>query len=99
MSYCVSIIHSKNRLSDLFNFNRAFPKNFVPTLFTNFCVVIATLLIMVELNATLVSGEHVSLSVLTGKRVNSSKKSAVKEDKCLFFKHMGSFEGFSTLDV
>ena len=42
------------------------------------------------------SGEHLSLSALTGKRVNNNKKSAAK-DHCLFFNHMGSFEDFSIL--
>ena len=36
-----------------FDLKTAFSKNFVPILFTNFCVVIATLLIMVKLNAIL----------------------------------------------
>ena len=34
------------------------------------------------------SREHLSLSALTGKRVNNKKKLAVK-DHCLFFNHMG----------
>ena len=42
------------------------------------------------------SGEHLSLSVLTGKHVNNNKKLAVK-DHYLFFNHMGSFEDFSIL--
>ena len=42
------------------------------------------------------SGEHFSLSALTGKRVNNNKKSAVK-DHYLFFNHVGSFEVFSIL--
>ena len=42
------------------------------------------------------SGEHLSLSALTGKRVNNNKKSAVK-DHCLFFNHVGLFEDFSIL--
>ena len=42
------------------------------------------------------SGEHLSLSALTCKRVNNNKKSAMK-DQCLFFNHVGSFEDFSIL--
>ena len=42
------------------------------------------------------SGEHLSLSALTGKHVNNNKKSAVK-DHCLFFNQVGSFEDFSIL--
>ena len=42
------------------------------------------------------SGEHLSVSALTGKRVNNSKKSVVK-NHCLFFDHVGSFEDFSIL--
>ena len=34
----------------------AFPKNFVPTLFTNFCAVIETSLITVKLNAASLLG-------------------------------------------
>ena len=45
------IFQSKNRLKvTYFDSKTAFPKNFVPTLFTNFCAVIATLLITVKLN-------------------------------------------------
>ena len=47
------IFQSKNRLSNLFDLKTVFPKNFVPILFTNFCVVIATLLFMVKLNVIL----------------------------------------------
>ena len=42
------------------------------------------------------SGDHLSLSALTGKRVNNNKKAAVK-DHCLFFNHVGLFEDFSIL--
>ena len=42
------------------------------------------------------SGEHLSLSALTGKRVNNDKKSAVK-DHCLFNNHDNTFEDFSIL--
>ena len=42
------------------------------------------------------SGEHLSLSTLTSKRVNNNKQLAVK-DHCLFFNHVGSFEDFSIL--
>ena len=41
-------------------------------------------------------GEHLSLSALTGKRVNDKKKLAVKEH-CLFFNHVGLFEDFLIL--
>ena len=42
------------------------------------------------------SGEHLSLSALTDKRVNNNKKSMVK-DHCLFFNHVGLFEDFPIL--
>ena len=42
------------------------------------------------------SGEHLSLSTLTGKCVINNRKLAVK-DHCLFFNHVGSFEDFSVL--
>ena len=41
-------------------------------------------------------GEHLSLSALTGKRVNNDKKSAVK-DHILLNDHVCSFEDFSIL--
>ena len=40
--------------------------------------------------------EHLSLSALTGKRVNNDRKSAVK-DYYLLYNHVGSFEDYSTL--
>ena len=39
-----------------FDLKTAFPWNFVPPFFTNFCVIIATLLITVKLNATSMLG-------------------------------------------
>ena len=42
------------------------------------------------------SGEHLSLSSLTDKRVNNNQKPTVK-DQCLFFNHVGSFENISIL--
>ena len=42
------------------------------------------------------SGEHLSLSPLTDKRVNKNKKPVVN-DHCLFFNHVGSFEDISIL--
>ena len=94
------IFQSKNCLSKLFRLKKAFPKNFVSTLFTYFCVVIATLLITVKLNAPSLLGPEnnlrESLSALTGKRVTNNKKSAVK-DHCLPCNHVGTFEDFSIL--
>ena len=46
------IFQSKNCLSNPFQFKDSIPKDFVPILFTNFWVVIATLLITVKLNVT-----------------------------------------------
>ena len=56
---------------------------------------------MVKLNATSLLDhclirEHFSLSASTGKHVNSSIKSAVK-DLCLFFNRVGLLEEFSIL--
>ena len=49
------IFQSKNRLRNGFDLKKAF-KDFLPILFTNSCVVIATLLIMEKLNATSMFG-------------------------------------------
>ena len=49
-----------------------------------------------ERHLNVMSGEHLSLSALTGKRVNSNKKSLVK-DHCFFFNDVGSFKDFSIL--
>ena len=80
-----------------FDLKTAFPKNFVPILFTNLCSNCnITYYGETERHLNVRSGEHLSLSALTGKRVNNNKKSAVK-DHCLFFNHVGSFEDFSIL--
>ena len=43
------------------------------------------------------TGEHISTSPLTGKRVNKNKKSSVK-DHCLLSGHMCLFEDFTVLN-
>ena len=74
---------------------KAFPTIFVPTIFTNFCVVIATLLITVKLKSTSMLGsENMSLSASAGKRVSNSKKSSVKDLFFHLFNQVSSFEDF-----
>ena len=43
------------------------------------------------------AGEHISMSPLTGKRVNNNKKSSVT-DHCLLVGHVCSFEDFTVLN-
>ena len=88
------IFQSKNCLRNLFDLKTAFPKNFVPIFLCSNCNI--TYYGETERHLNVRSGEHLSLSALTGKRVNNNKKWAVK-DHCLFFNHVGSFEDFSIL--
>ena len=93
------IFQSKNRLSNLFRFKDSM-KNFelrshiVYKFLCSNCN--TTYYGETGRHLNVRSGEHLSLSALTGKRVNNNKKSAVK-DHCLFFNHVGSFEDFSIL--
>ena len=92
------IIQSKNRLSNLIRFKGSIPKELCSHIVYKFLCINCNITYYGEterhLNVT--SGEHLSLSALTGNRVNNNKKSAVK-DHCLFFNHVGSFEDFSIL--
>ena len=89
------IFQSKNRLSNIFRFKDSIPKelrsNIVYKFLCSNCNI--TYYDETERHLNVRSVEHLSLSALTGKRVNKNKKSAVK-DHCLFFNHMGSFEYF-----
>ena len=89
------IFQSKNRLSNIFRFKDSIPKelrsNIVYKFLCSNCNI--TYYDETERHLNVRSVEHLSLSALTGKRVNNNKKSAVK-DHCLFFNHMGSFEYF-----
>ena len=92
------IFQSKNRLINLFRLKDSVPKELrshivYKFLCSNYNV---TYYGETEHHLNVRSGERLSLSALTGKRVNNNKKSAVK-DHCLFFNHVGSFEDFSIL--
>ena len=92
------IFQSKNRLSSLFRFNDSIPKelrsHIVYKFLCSYCNI--TYYGETERHLNMTSGEHLSLSALTGKRVNNNKKSAAKHH-CLFFNHVGSFEDFLIL--
>ena len=92
------IFQSKNRLSNLFRFKGSIPNelrcHIVYKFLCSNCNI--TYYGENECHLDVRSGEHLSLSALTGKRVNNNKKSAVKYH-CLFFNHMGSFKDFSIL--
>ena len=92
------IFQSKNRLSNLFRFKDSIPKEFRPHIVYKFLCSNCNITYYGETERYLNvwSGEHLSLSALTGKRFNNNKKSTVK-DQCLFFNHLGSFEDFSIL--
>ena len=61
----------------------------LPTLFTNFSVVIAMLLYygQTECHLQVRAGEHIRTSPLTGRRVNNNRKTSVK-DHCLLSGHV-----------
>ena len=92
------IFQSKNRLSNLFQFNDSIPKEFCSHLVYKFlcsnCNITCDSETEHHLNVR--SREHFSLSALTSKCVNNNKKSAVKGHH-LFFNHVGLFEDFSIL--
>ena len=92
------IFQSKNCSSNLFRFKDSIPKEFRSQIVYRFLCSNCNITYYGEnehhLNVR--SGEHLSLSALTGKRVNNNKKLAVK-DHCLFFDHVGSFEDLSIL--
>ena len=91
-------LQSKNFLRKLFRFKDSIPKELrshtVYKFLCSNCNI--TYYGQTERHLNVRSGEHLSLSSLTDKRVNNNKKSAVK-DHCLFFNHVGSFEDFSIL--
>ena len=92
------IFQSKNHLSNLFRFKDSIPKELRSHIVYKFLCSNCNITYYgeTERHLNVRSGEHLSLSALTGKRVNNNKKSAVK-DHCLFFNHVGSFEDFSIL--
>ena len=91
------IFQSKNGLSNLFQFKDSIPKELGSHIVYKFlwsnCSI--TYYGETECHLNVRSGEHLSLSALTGKRFNNNKKSAVKD--CVSFNHVGSFEDFSIL--
>ena len=92
------IFQSKNRLSNLFRFKDSIPKELRSHIVYKFLCSNCNITYYgeTERHLNVRSGEHLSLSALTGKRVNNDKKSAVK-DHCLFNNHDNTFEGFSIL--
>ena len=92
------IFQSKNRLSDLFRFKDSIPKELRSHIVYKFlcsnCNV--TYYSETERHLNVRSGEHLSLSALTGKRDHNNKKLTVK-DHCLFFNHVGLFDDSSIL--
>ena len=90
------IFQSKNRLSNLFRFKDIIPKELRSHIVYKFLCSNCNITYYgeTERHLNVRSGEHLSLSALTGKRVNNNKKLAVK-DHCLFSNHVGSFENFS----
>ena len=92
------IFQSKNRFSNLFPFKDSIPKELRSNVVYKFLCSNCNITYYDETKRHLDarSGKHLSLSALTGKRVNNNKESAV-EDHFLFFNHGGSFEDFSIL--
>ena len=92
------IFQSKNCLSNLFRFKDSIPKELRSHIVYKFLCSNCNITYYgeTERHLNVRSGEHLSLSALTGKRVNNNKKLAVK-DHCLFFDHVGSFEDLSIL--
>ena len=92
------IFQSKNRLSNLFRFKDSIPKELCSHLVHKFLFININITYHgeTERHLNVRSGEHLSLSALTVKRVSNNRKSAVK-DHCLFFNHVESFEDFSIL--
>ena len=96
---CVKVIfQSKNRLGNFFRFKDAIPLALRSHLIYKYtcsnCNV--TYYGETERHLQIRAGEHLSISALTNKRVNNTKRSAVK-DHCLFYNHGGGFEDFSVL--
>ena len=94
------VFQSKNCLSNVFRFKDSIPKELPSRLVYKFSCSNCNITYYgeTERHLNVRSEEHLSLSALTGKRVNNNKKSAVK-DHCLFFNHVGSFEDFFDFDV
>ena len=92
------IFQSKNWLSNLFRFKGSIPKELRSYIVYKFLCSNCNITYYgeTERHLNVRSGEHLSLSALTGKRVNNNKKSAAK-DHCLFFNYTGSFEDFLIL--
>ena len=92
------IFQTKNCLSNLFRFKDSIPKELCSHLVYNFFCSNCNIAYYGETkrHLNIRSRKHLSLSALTGKRVNNNKKSAVK-DHGLFFNHVGSFEDFLIL--
>ena len=93
------IIQSKSRLSSFFKFKDFIPLNLRFHLIYKFqcshCDI--TYYGETERHLKVRTGEHISTSLITGKRVNNNKKPSVK-DHCLLSGHVCSFEDFSVLN-
>ena len=93
------IFQSKNRLSSFFKFKDSIPSHLRSHLIYKFqcsnCNI--TYYSETERHLKVRAGEHISMSPLTGKRVNNNKKSSVK-DHCLLSGHVCSFEDFTVIN-
>ena len=92
------IFQSKNSLSNLFRFKDSIPNELRSHIVYKFLCSNCNITCYgeTERHLNIRSGEHLSLSALTGKRVNNNKKSVLK-DHYLFLNHVDSFEDFSVL--
>ena len=93
------IFQSKNRLSSFFKF-----KGFIPLYLRSHLIYKfqcgnsnITYYGETERQIKVRAGEHISMSPLTGKRVNNNTESSVK-DHCLFSGHVCSFDDFTVLN-
>ena len=95
------LFQSKNRLSTFFKFKDSIPLHLRSHLNYKFQCSNCNSKITcgkTERHLKVRTGEHISTSRLTGKRVNNNKKSLKKKDHCLFAGHVCSFEDFTVLN-
>ena len=92
------IFQSENRVSNLFRFKDSIPKELRSHVVYKFLCSNCNITYYgeTERHLNVRSREHLSLSAITGKRINKNKKLAVK-NHCLFSNRVGSFEDFSIL--
>ena len=93
------IFQSKNPLSSFFKFKGSIPLYLGSHLIYKFQCGNSNITYYGETERRLKvrAGEHISMSPLTGKRVNNNTESSVK-DHCLFSGHVCSFDDFTVLN-